>query len=60
VAIIALFELLGMAIQVIHNPDWLGKIVEAYVFTAAIYWVMCFSMSRYSRRLEQRFKAGQN
>ncbi len=60
VAIIGLFELLGMAIQVVHNPDWLGKIVEAYVFTAAIYWVMCFSMSRYSRGLEQRFKAGQH
>jgi general L-amino acid transport system permease protein len=60
VAIIGLFELLGMAIQVVHNPDWLGKLVEAYVFTAAIYWGLCFAMSRYSRGLEQRFKAGQN
>lgn len=58
VAIIGLFELLGMAIQVVHNPDWLGKLVEAYVFTAAIYWALCFFMSRYSRRLEQRFKTG--
>jgi general L-amino acid transport system permease protein len=58
VAIIGLFELLGMAVQVVHNPDWLGKLVEAYAFTAAIYWVLCFSMSRYSRGLEERFKAG--
>jgi general L-amino acid transport system permease protein len=59
VAIIGLFELLGMAVQVVHNPDWLGKLVESYVFTAGVYWVLCYSMSRYSRALEARFKSGQ-
>ena len=58
VVIIGLFDLLGVANLVLANPIWLGKMFETYVFVAAIYWVMCFSMSRYARRLEIRFSAG--
>ncbi|MCZ6843399.1 MAG: amino acid ABC transporter permease [SAR324 cluster bacterium] len=58
VVIIGLFDLLGIANLVLANPIWLGKMFETYVFVAAIYWVMCFSMSRYARRLEIRFSAG--
>jgi general L-amino acid transport system permease protein len=59
VTIIGLFDLLAIASLASANPDWLGKIIEAYVFTAAIYWIFCFGMSRYSMYLEQRFKSGQ-
>jgi general L-amino acid transport system permease protein len=59
VTIIGLFDLLAMANATTQDPEWLGKIIEAYVFVAAIYWVICFSMSRYSIRLEARLKAGQ-
>ena len=58
VVIIGLFDLLGIANLVLANPIWLGKMFETYVFVAAIYWVMCFSMSRYARRLEIRLSAG--
>jgi general L-amino acid transport system permease protein len=58
VVIIGLFDLLGVANLVLANPIWLGKMFETYVFVAVIYWVMCFSMSRYARRLEIRFSAG--
>ncbi|MBZ8701110.1 amino acid ABC transporter permease, partial [Escherichia coli] len=31
---------------------------EGYVFAALIYWIFCFSMSRYSQYLEKRFNTG--
>jgi general L-amino acid transport system permease protein len=55
VTIIGLFDLLGVATMATANPAWVGKIIEAYVFIGAIYWLLCFAMSRYSRRLEIRF-----
>jgi general L-amino acid transport system permease protein len=58
VVIIGLFDLLGVANLVLANPIWLGKMFETYVFVAALYWVMCFTMSRYARRLEIRLSAG--
>ncbi len=60
VTIIGLFDLLGITSLVSANPKWLGKIIETYVFVAAIYWVMCFAMSRYAVRLEIKFRAGQH
>ena len=60
VSIIGLFDMLGIVAFTTANPQWLGKIVEAYVFIGAIYWVICFSMSRYSLNLEKRFKTGQH
>jgi ABC-type amino acid transport system permease subunit len=31
---------------------------EGYVFAALVYWIFCFSMSRYSQHLEKRFNTG--
>lgn len=58
VSIIGLLDLLGMAAATTANPDWLGRLVEAYVFVAVIYWVFCYSMSRYSLFLERKYKIG--
>ncbi|MCH8887921.1 MAG: ABC transporter permease subunit [SAR324 cluster bacterium] len=58
VSIIGLLDLLGMAAATTANPDWLGRLVEAYVFVAVIYWVFCYSMSRYSLFLERKYKTG--
>jgi len=33
---------------------------EGYVFAAAVYWIFCFSMSRYSQHLERRFHTGRS
>lgn len=57
VAIIGLFDLLGISRPILSNPVWLGQVVEAYVFIGAIYWIICFSISTYSKRLEVRFKS---
>jgi len=59
VAIVGLFDLLGMAQQAVGNPQWLGKLIEAYAFVALIYFSLCYGMSHFSRVLERRFKAGQ-
>lgn len=59
VAIVGLFDLLGMASQAVANPRWLGKLIEAYVFVGLIYFALCYGMSHFSRVLERRFKAGQ-
>jgi general L-amino acid transport system permease protein len=60
VVIIGMFDMMGIANAVVANPTWLGKHVEAYAFIAGIYWVICFSMSRYARHLEIKFSAGQH
>jgi len=58
VTIIGLIELLGIATLATNNPEWIGKRIEGYVLIAGTFWVFCFGMSRYSVRLEERFKAG--
>jgi general L-amino acid transport system permease protein len=52
VAIIGLFDLLGAAKAVIIDPKWVGFGVEVYLFVAAVYFVFCYAVSRYSQRLE--------
>ncbi|MGE0005616.1 MAG: amino acid ABC transporter permease [Parvibaculaceae bacterium] len=52
--VIGLFDLLGVAQSAVSDPAWLGFSAEGYVFIAALFWVMCFAMSKYSRKLERR------
>lgn len=53
VAILGLFELLGMSRSILSNPSFVGRYAEVYFFIGLIYWVMCYVMSIGSRRLEQ-------
>ncbi len=53
VVIIALFDLLKTTQTVLSNPEWMGFSREAYVFVAILYFLGCFSMSNYSRKLER-------
>ena len=52
VAIIGMFDLLGIIQAANSDPDWLGFAVEGYFVAAFIFWAFCFAMSRYSQRLE--------
>ena len=54
VLIIGLFDFLGMIQAALTDPAWLGFATEGYVFAAFVYWVFCFSISRYSQTLERR------
>ena len=38
------------------NPEWLGFAAEGYVFAGILFWFICFNMSRYSQRLEEKYK----
>ena len=58
VVIIALFDLLKTTQSVLSNPEWMGFSREAYVFVAILYFLGCFSMSNYSRRLERELSRG--
>lgn len=58
VVIIALFDLLKTTQTVLFDPKWMGFSAEAYIFIAIIYFVCCFFMSNYSRRLERELDTG--
>ena len=56
ILVVGLLEFLGMINMAKSNPEWLGFAAEGYVFAALVYWIFCFSMSRYSQRLEEKYK----
>jgi len=51
--IIALYDVLKTTKSALANPQWMGFSPEAYIFVALIYFVCCYTMSSYSRRLEK-------
>jgi len=61
VAIIGLFDLFGMVRASVKDANWVSptSVATGYLTLAAIYWVFCFSMSRYSMYTERRLGAGQ-
>jgi general L-amino acid transport system permease protein len=58
VLIIGLFDLLGIVQAATTDPKWLGMAVEGYVFSAFVFWVFCFGMSRYSMHIERKLHTG--
>jgi general L-amino acid transport system permease protein len=58
VVIIALYDLLKTTKSVLSDPKWMGFSAEAYIFVALIYFVCCYFMSNYSRRLERELDTG--
>ncbi len=58
VVIIALWDLLKTTQTVLSNPEWMGFSREAYIFIALLYFLGCFSMSNYSRKLEKELETG--
>jgi general L-amino acid transport system permease protein len=58
VLIVSLFDLLGIVHAALADPKWVGLTMEAYVFAGAVFWLICFAMSRWSQRLERRLAVG--
>ena len=59
VTIVSLYELTGsLDLAVNSDPDWLPYKLEGYLFIAAIYFVFCFSLSRYSQWVERQVSRG--
>ncbi|MBD2089989.1 amino acid ABC transporter permease [Microcoleus sp. FACHB-1515] len=59
VSIVGLFDLLGISRSILSNPAFIGRYAEVYLFIGVLYWVLCYSMSWGSRRLEYALNQGQ-
>lgn len=58
IAIIGLFDILGATKSALEDPTWVSYSTEAYLFVIALYFVVCFSMSKYSAALERDLNKG--
>ncbi|WP_436641165.1 amino acid ABC transporter permease [Microbaculum sp. FT89] len=60
VLIIGLFDLLGQVQSSYTDPTWSTPTQShtGYMFAAMVFWVFCFSMSRYSIYMEKRLHTG--
>jgi general L-amino acid transport system permease protein len=60
VLIIGLFDLLGIVQQNMNDQNWISPATPAtgFVFAAFIFFIFCFSMSRYSAYMERRLDTG--
>ncbi|MGF1609119.1 MAG: amino acid ABC transporter permease [Kiloniellales bacterium] len=58
VLIVGLFDLLQSAKSAITDANWIGLSNEAYAFAGAVFFIFCFSMSRYSIWLEKQLHTG--
>jgi general L-amino acid transport system permease protein len=60
VLIIGIFDLLGIVQQNFADANWAAPGIPAtgYVFAAAVFWLFCFGMSRYSIYTERRLHTG--
>lgn len=59
VTIVSLYELTGaLSMALNSDSDWRPFKVEGYLFIAMIYFIFCFSMSRYSVWVEKQVNKG--
>ena len=54
--VVGLAEIVGMLQMAKTNPKWLGFAMEGYVFSAIIFFIICYAMSKYSYNLEIKYK----
>lgn len=60
VSIIGLFDVLGATATALEDPLWVLFALEAYIFIFVLYFVFCFSMSKYSEHVERDLSEGRN
>jgi general L-amino acid transport system permease protein len=59
VTIVSLYELTGaLSLALNSDANWRPFMLEGYLFIALIYFVFCFSMSRYSLWVERQLSRG--
>ena len=59
IAIVGGFDFLRIADNIIPSQtEFVGSRREALLFVSVVYWLVAFSMSKYSQRLEQRLGLG--
>ncbi|SLN38196.1 Inner membrane amino-acid ABC transporter permease protein YhdY [Pseudoruegeria aquimaris] len=58
VSIIGLLDPLGLSNAIRADTNWNGIVWEIYGFIALVFFIFCFSMSRYSMYLERKLQTG--
>ena len=58
VTIVSLYDLTGAVQLALGDADWRKFFIEGQLFVAAIYFIACFAMSRYSQWLEGHLHTG--
>jgi general L-amino acid transport system permease protein len=60
VLIIGLFDLLGIVQLNLTDSKWFAPstAMTGYVFVAAVFWIFCFGMSKYSQYMEGQLNTG--
>lgn len=58
VVIIGIYDLMQSTKVSLTDPAWRGFAIEAYIFVSAIYFLFCYSISKYSQGLEDRLATG--
>ena len=58
VVFIGIFDMLGFTNAIRASTDWNGIYWELFIFVGLVFWVCCFSMSRYSQWLERKLQTG--
>ncbi len=58
VSIIGLLDPLGLSNAIRADANWNGIVWELYGFIALLFFIFCFSMSRYSMYLERKLHTG--
>ena len=58
VSIIGLLDPLGLSNAIRADQNWNGIVWELYAFIALLFFIFCFSMSRYSMYLERKLQTG--
>jgi general L-amino acid transport system permease protein len=56
VVVIGVFDFFTTLRAALGDPNWLGFPTEAYLYAASVYFLLCFTMSRYAHRLEKRLR----
>ena len=54
VLVIGLFDLLNMVSTTTADPEWFGYAIEGYIFVGLVFFIFCFSMGSYSKKLEKK------
>lgn len=56
VSIISMYDPLGVVQPILADSDWNGILWELYGFVALFFFISCYSMSQYSRYLENKLR----
>lgn len=54
VLIIGMFDLLGIVSPLASDTNWLGMEPEGLIFAGMIYWIICFTISRLTYKMETK------